>query len=295
MIYTTQDMSDNIELERLSEEENEQYIQLIPIVESTHYGVNIINIENLLSFAENSILDFDEILDEVLYTNKLNINEIAFSVKPSSVYLDENVQYICSVIKENNIPLLLKNDDNSYENLLLNSLCLECEELESDEPLSILEGELSNIGHDFGRRVVVGTARSVKKGVESGLAKSIDRNTFGRLLDTRDSSTNKITRNGRLTNIFGHGDNIFKDISDDVLDNIRKDASQTGVEAIKYKLIPMLNAVKKKLGYYQEKEKQYSAVHPQMVHQKRSFFSRILNKLRALRDKILAILRGGRR
>ena len=294
MIYSKQELSAEPKLERLLEEEVESHVQLIPVVESKHYGMNVVNIEDIISFTENSVLDFDEVLNEIVQSHQLDINNTIFSVRPSSVYLDEDIQYICSIIKENNLPLLLKNNDNSDEDLILNSICLECEQTESLDSFSLLEGELSKIGHDFGRTVVRGTARSMKKGLESGLAKSIDRNTFGRLLDSRDATTGKITKNGRITNLFGHGDNVLKDISGDVLDNLRKDASEQGVEAIKYKLRPMLDAVQKKLGFYKEKEREYMETHPQAPMRKRSLFGRILDKLRALRDKILAILRGRR-
>ena len=299
MIYTTQDLVPEVSLERLLEEETESYIQLIPIIESSHYeGINIVNIEDLIAFTENTTLDFDEVLDQVTHAHNINLSNLAFSVKPSSVYLDEEVKHICSVIRENNIPLFLKNDDNSDENLLITSLCLECEQTYSDEPLALLEAYLDEEG------AAATLISSVKKGVKSGLAKTIDRNTFGRVLDTKDPNTGKVTKNGRLMKHFGKGDNVLKDIAGDVTDNVRSGASMAAVEKLdkavgmnstnKYSLRSLLNAVQKKLGYYQDQAQQQSpaASTGGDPTKKQSIFARIIAKLKALKDKILALLRG---
>lgn len=297
MIYTTQDLIPEVSLEKLLEEETESYIQLIPIIESTHYErMNIVNIEDLISFSENSALDFDGVLNLVAHAHNIDLSNLAFSVKPSSVYLDEEVKYICSIIKENNIPLFLKNDDNSDENLLINSLCLECEQTYSDEPLSLLEAYLDEEG------AAATLISSVKKGVKSGLAKTIDRNTFGRILDTKDPTTGKVTKNGRLMKHFGHGDNVLKDIAGDVTDNVRSGASMAAVEKLdkavgmnstnKYSLRSLLNAVQKKLGYYQDQQQAPAASIGGDPTKKQSIFARIIAKLKALKDKILALLRG---
>lgn len=106
---------------------------------------------------------------------------------------------------------------------------------------------------------------------------------------------------------FGKGDNVLKDIAGDVTDNVRSGASMAAVEKLdkavgmnstnKYSLRSLLNAVQKKLGYYQDQAQQQSPAAAQTggdPTKKQSIFAKIIAKLKALKDKILALLRGRR-
>lgn len=92
----------------LTEEEYRYDAIMVPIIENTEIGSNLLKVEDLYKFAEyNGIEDLGYAFSCISEANNLDPEDISFIVQDYNLILDEDLQDLCSSMINNNIPLYI--------------------------------------------------------------------------------------------------------------------------------------------------------------------------------------------
>lgn len=316
-----------LQLERLHmDEASRPHLDELILVESEKLDKKVLSLEKTLHYCDETYSTIDDVLFEMANRHHINERDIIFSIKPQSVYLDEEVNGMVRYFLKEDIPFCLSCNMESREGRLLSELCTLSESMGNTEPLDLLlELDFFNENQDYAYNGAMGTATGIggvlrgfgstlKRGVRAGMQKGaesfVDKKVFGTFLDSKDQDGQRV-RNGRLSKIFGKG--ILKDFAGSVSDEIRSGLSSDIVRVIgKGAMSPqnLIDAIKSKIRYFENRmdgeskeETQTPIGAPTPVEtpaaniplpsvQKRNIFRRIIDKLKALLSKIIARLRG---
>lgn len=227
MLYNTNQLGGRIPLNsipRISFDEAINYIEVIPTITSKRLGKCVVSLENANKYMNKHDVTLTNFLEEVSYINSVPYENIAFSVKPSSIYRNNTIREMYINLNRQNIPIYLCDESNTNEAKTLNYIYEECLRLNSVEPLNILiEGWLDSIGSgavqgggnaiiDFARNTLNRTAENFRQGVVNSADNKIQDwigNTFGldkkgteKVLDKQKGVIDKevTIRNGNLEN-----------------------------------------------------------------------------------------------
>lgn len=316
-----------LQLERLPiDEASRPHLDEITLVESEKLDKKVLSLEKTLHYCDETYSTIDDVLFEMANRHHINERDIIFSIKPQSVYFNEEVNGMVRYFLKEDIPFCLSCNMASREGRLLSELCTLSESMGSTEPIDLLlDFDFFNENQDDAYNGTIGEAtgiggalrgfgsvlkRGVRVGMQKGAEKFVDKKVFGTFLDSKDNNGNMV-KNGRLSKIFGKG--ILSDFAGSVSDEIRSGLSSNIVRAIgKGAMSPqnLIDAIKSKIRYFENRMDEESKdetqtplsaptpvetpatnIPPQSV-QKRNIFRRIIDKLKALLSKIIARLRG---
>lgn len=322
MLFQTKSLAPTmLQLERLPmDEASRPHLEELTLIESEKLDKKVLSLEKALHYCDETYSTLDDVLFEMANRHHINESDIIFSIKPQSVYFDEEVNGIVRHFLKEDIPFCLSCNMASREGRLISELCTLSESMGTTEPLDlILELDFfnENQGVDPGWAgaahgaatgvggVLRGFGSALKRGVKAGLQKGaegfVDRQVFGRVLDSRETTTDKngqtitkVTRNGNLRRAVGNvwdndeAKNFAGAVSDEVRSQLTSDIVRVlGNGARKMTPQSLLGTIEQKLGYFGNRIAEGKG-NPQKLN----FLQRIIMKLKALRDKILARLRG---
>lgn len=200
MLFNTEDLRGGIPLStfpRILPNEAVNFIDHIPTKTSKRLGCVIVSLEDANKYMIAHATDLTTFVEDVSYINSVPYENLAFSVKPSSVYFNTNIQEMYMNLQEQNIPVFIHIDYDSTESRLINMLCEECIQDNSIELLNIFQegffdslsggaGEgAAEAGGNFLSNILNQTISKVGQSIRNNAAEAIDKNTWGRLgLDT---------------------------------------------------------------------------------------------------------------
>lgn len=322
MLFQTKSLAPTmLQLERLPMDEASQpHLDELTLIESEKLDKKVLSLEKALHYCDETYSTLDDVLFEMANRHHINESDIIFSITPQSVYFDEEVNGMVRYFLKEDIPFCLSCNMASREGRLISELCTMSESMGTTEPFDVLlefdffnenqavdagwTGAASGAASGLGG-VLRGFGSSLKRGVKAGLQRGfeglVDRQVLGRVLDSRETTTDrdgqtviKVNRNGNLRNAVGSvwDNDEAKNFAGAVSDEIRGQLSSDIVRALGNgvrKMTPkgILNAIEQKLGYFGNRIAEGKG-NPQKLN----LFQRIIVKLKALRDKILARLRG---
>ena len=91
----------------LTEEESQYHAAMVPVIENTEIGANIVALEDIMKFAEsNGIDDLGYALGCVCEASNIGANTVAFSVQETSVIADQDVASLVSDIMNEGAPIV---------------------------------------------------------------------------------------------------------------------------------------------------------------------------------------------
>lgn len=297
----------------------------------TPYDVitNIINNKFIVSLEEvydhiNEHISFDYMIESISKYNNIGKKTITFSVYPSSLYLNEDIQDLYINLINDDYIVQKKYDPYSNESRLIDSLIEECIRLDSIDPLDIIytyineENAYKVIAKAIGKTTVDTARSSFNHGFKKGFSKEID-NKIGSFLDTStvehrpvyNTNTGRveikpvkiINRNGRIHENISDRLGLSKtgpgrDFIDDVVNDTRKSLGNNIIDGAQALLSQGLSSVKDRISGEKMINKLDHSIHTldNSLHtmpnqQKRSLFGRILDKLRELKNRIISYIR----
>ena len=91
----------------LTEEESQYHAAMVPIVENTTIGANVVALEDIMKFSEsNGIEDLGYALSMVCEASHIEANTVAFSVQETSIIADQDVANLVSDIMNEGAPIV---------------------------------------------------------------------------------------------------------------------------------------------------------------------------------------------
>ena len=202
MFFRTEDLRGTIPLNilpRLKLNESVNDIDFIPIRTSRRLGCNIIALEDAYKYMTSYSTNLTVFIESVSYIHDIPYENLAFSVKPSSVYFNPMIQEMYLNLQEQNVPIYIQVDYNSNESRLIDRICEQCIQTNSTKLLDVLqEGIFDSIlggategageaGGNFLSNLFNGVVSNMGQSVRQNLQQSFDKNTFGRMgLDTKE-------------------------------------------------------------------------------------------------------------
>jgi hypothetical protein len=91
----------------LSESESAYYPAMVPVVENTTIGANVIRLEDMVQFAEsNGIIDFGAALQAVCEASQISPSSVAFSVQEENVIADQGMTQLVSGIMNEGVAVV---------------------------------------------------------------------------------------------------------------------------------------------------------------------------------------------
>ena len=91
----------------LTEEESQYHAAMVPIVENTTIGANVVALEDIMKFSEsNGIEDLGYALSCVCEASHIEANTIAFSVQETSIIADQDIASLVSDIMNEGAPIV---------------------------------------------------------------------------------------------------------------------------------------------------------------------------------------------
>lgn len=295
------------DMELLYQDENNKLISDLCIKESKRLNKNLINLEEICDFIIKNNINFDYLINELAYINGIDVNSIAFSVYPITLYENELIYDLVLNLQEEGRDIFISSDPRNDISYAFDIIIKECIDTDSIDPLDYIDqvcfNENEEVNEFLGRSLA-----HMKGGLKHFAADQVDRHGFGKIFDSTRTvkGINKKTgaiedqketiKNGRVKNVFGHG-MVGDFVSDVVVDGIRSGGSEYIVNRSKA-LIDKALAYGKKAPE-QTINKIDSAVNnlnhqSQANPQKRSLFRMLIDKLISIKNKILAWLRGHR-
>lgn len=142
MLYSTERLRGAISLNsipRILANEAVDYIDLVPVKTSKRLGYKIIALEDAYKYMNRNAKNFDSFLEEITYVNSIPPGNLAFSVRPSSLY-NTIIQEMYINLQET-MPIYLSVNKDSREYKLINYLCEECINLNSTDPMNFILNE----------------------------------------------------------------------------------------------------------------------------------------------------------
>lgn len=341
MVISTEFLNkkNELDLERLPmNEAHTDSLELLSLVENAQYNKIVLNLESALSYCEKNDIGLDQLVSAVSKHYFIDEECLAFSVQPSSIYLNEDIENIVKSFSEAGIPYLLTYNPESMESKLVTAVCTEAERLESAEVIDILsEGffgtlrdRMNNITTGAGRglaqglahgtaRVVGGVANSAAEGIRQGAVrggeKFINNQIFGKLdtevpdtdengnikTDSSGKTIMKKVENGRVQNWINNQttNQTIRDAVMSLTKSVRGQVSSDAMNKLQslVGLKPgqpinvgnLIDSITRRIGYFGNRLAEGKG-----DPQKRTLFQQIIDKLKSLRDKLLAKFRGPR-
>ena len=332
MVFDIKFERELLDLDRLPfDEADTSSLEYLHLVESPTYGKKVLNLEDCMRYCDDHSVTLADLLQEVSKHYFINESEIAFSVQPCSVYFDEDVKDMTDILMREGSDVFLSCNPNTYEHKIISEACLEAVRTNSTEIFDLLaEGFMDKVkaaGSGFvqgaGRgamNVATGTVanglNAVANGVRSGLVRGaenmMDNNILGRAFDTKETryehdpktgqlvaNNNATVKNGRIHNFV----NQFTDNQEvhNMVDSVMHDIRGNATGAVTDKLQSILglapgkpvdvghliNSIGQKINFFGKRIAAGKGDPQQM-----SFFQKIINKLKQLKDKLLAKFRG---
>ena len=91
----------------LSESESIYHPAMVPVVENTTIGANVIRLEDMVQFAEsNGIIDFGAALQAVCEASQISPSSVAFSVQEENVIADQGMTQLVSGIMNEGVAVV---------------------------------------------------------------------------------------------------------------------------------------------------------------------------------------------
>lgn len=322
MIYSeTQSGSKNIlyDLEFLDESESYKSIPELNLMESKRLNQNILSLEEVCEYLNSDYnMTISDIIHEVSSINGVDPNTIAFSINPSTLYENEDIFYLMESLYDNGFSIYKRYDPYSNISQGINCFIEACIESNSLKPLDILEECIFNeqeLGSFSDYRQNEPSSADIAKATVKMGAKMALNHVIGtgvdyaahKLIDSRETDSHgreRTIKHGKIYKPLGINseDDGFKKFFVDSTINTAKnavtDVATTKVEQLISKGYSILRGGNSQ-AQSQMVNKLDNATYmlQRDMHsnpKKRGFFQRIIDKLIALKNKILEVLLGKR-
>ena len=336
MLFTSDDMKEPIDLdsfETLPIDESVSELAGYPM-NKTETGKHVIALEGAIRYCDRVSCGIDDMIVGISEENNIPVNQIAFSVQPVSLYLNDVYNEVCSTLNENGFEVFINTMPYTVEANLIETAIQTCLDEGNTEALDLLDMALtegwSDIKEGLKRGFISGVGRTAasamrtaggaiidgtKVGIAKGGSNLINKRIFGALDRVDPNRTERVynsatgqyedrpsvIRNARVTDFMrNHGvtSNNLHSMVNSSLDEIRRSASNEVVSKLMNGLSgisshvrspdQMINAINRNLNFYGQR---YGS--GQGEPGQRGVITKVLDKLRALRDKLIAKFRGG--
>lgn len=301
------------------------HMDLIPIRKRELSEEYIVPLENSYKFITENNVSFEEFLEVLSESHMIDVDSLVFSIKPITIYTNEDVKCLAASLKEAGYPVYLHNDPFSYESQVLDYICNECLETNSTKPLDqlityTLNEDFSDTAaatgidglNSFFDTMRHAAVNAFKGHIDDKIGKYIDSTETGKVLDPQKGIVDS-TITHRNTKIMDKVMNspIFKNRFWDFSDKSQnKDAWSiigTGVEDIRRQAVNFLgDAPQKLLGLDPSKpftpSQLISAIGAKLSNlknrltgsppQQQGLISALINKLVALKNKLVQMISG---
>lgn len=120
------------------QDENNKPIADICLKESKRLNKNILNLEEVCDFIIKNNIGFDYVLDEVAYINGVDIDSIAFSVYPSTLYENKLIYDFVIELEEEGKDIFIMHDPKSEISYAMDIIIEECIKTRDIMPLEYI-------------------------------------------------------------------------------------------------------------------------------------------------------------
>lgn len=144
MLYNTKRLRGRIPLDifpRIPANESVNHVDLIPIRTNKRIGYKIVALEDAYIYMNRHVSDLNSFLEEVTYINSIPPGNLAFSVRPSSIYFNESIKNLYKDLQEDGMPIYILSSRDSREYRLIDCVCEICITENSIDPFDIILNE----------------------------------------------------------------------------------------------------------------------------------------------------------
>lgn len=120
------------------QDENNKPIADICLKESKRLNKNILNLEEMCDFIIKNNIGFDYVLDEVAHINGVDIDSIAFSVYPSTLYENKLIYDFVIELEEEGKDIFIMHDPKSEISYAMDIIIEECIKTRDIMPLEYI-------------------------------------------------------------------------------------------------------------------------------------------------------------
>lgn len=268
------------------------------------YEKYIINLEEVSKYIDRNNVDLGWVINEICNTYKIKNNMIAFSCNPASALLNENMEYYVDILLENNYPVYMisntktaeYNDLSSFIEACINDDSLLDEALNSDVVKNTFKaGGALAIDHLFGKysgldKYETGTKYYDKNGKKLNDVSGMDPKDY-----TTQSFTS-VKRNNAIDSKFSNspmtrelatkGVNAARAVGSYYLSNKLVNGAEAFIKDPRGSIEKgkrYLNAIQTKTSQIYNRMKNGNS----LSYKIKNMFTKILNYLKTLRDKII--------
>ena len=181
-------------MEYLPEKSSNNFIGFINVYENKTVDRNLVDLEEIYQYMQDNNKEIDEVLQELAEYNDLDISSFGFTVRPSSIYFNEEVSDLATDIFTSDIPIYFKSNFNTKEYQYLDSICEVCEQEETEDYLDIINegifsgGVINGLKRASGglaRGTINGFVNGARSGIVKGTEQTLDRNIYQEALIIR--------------------------------------------------------------------------------------------------------------
>jgi hypothetical protein len=280
------------------------FLKVIGRPNSDKYTVSL---EDTISLCKESGDTFQEVLTNISEINRICESDICFSVRPSSLMIDEDVQYVYKSLLEDGIDVYTKVYNNPTDNEFGQALVEAVETGHSEQIVALCElfgldrlkrnfkNGLSQGSQDAlkdtGKGVVALGVNSIRNSIASGVQNAAE-GSIRRRLDNF-ANTDRIRSWGQAHGLNDEGQAMLGDFAN----GVKKSLSQIGTDflsgsgaAAMDKLKNMLDQVGQKIGFFSSR-----LANGNIDQNQRGLMQKGLDALKRLKDAIMNKIRSIRR
>lgn len=213
------------------QDENNKSIADICLKESKRLSRNILNLEEVCNFIVKNNIGFDYVLDEVAYINGVDVESIAFSVYPSTLYENQLIYDFVTELEEEGKEIFIAHDPRNEISYAMDIIIGECIKTKDVMPLEYLgymcfneDISMENISNQLksSSESVVNRAKEIiNTAMSSG--KKASQQIIDKLDSTIKSLKNQSKKDPRNTGLFQSLINKTIQIKDNLLSKIKRD------------------------------------------------------------------------
>ena len=129
MLYNNASLTNSLELDsfpRIFTQEAVNSIEMIPIRKREFTEQYIVPLENSYQYMIENNMNFNDFIEELTETHMLDVDSLVYSLRPFTIYTNEDVKYLAASLKEEGYPVYLHTDPYSYEAQVIDQVCETC-------------------------------------------------------------------------------------------------------------------------------------------------------------------------
>lgn len=157
----------------LEQDENNKTISDICVKESKRLGCNLLSLEEICDFVVNNNINFDYLINEIAYMNKIDINTIGFTVYPITLYENTLIRDFALELINEGSDIFIASDPRADVSYAFDIILKECIEYDSTGPLDHIINTCFN-GYMYNLREENETENSVVNKAKTLLKDSLD-------------------------------------------------------------------------------------------------------------------------